>query len=126
MWYRYATILRIWRCGTATRITWATPTDLALWQSQALTTWNFRSEYNGTSGNGGTVGGGLNHEKTFDTVHYSPKVGFNSMTDVRYYRTRCIAPNAGNTDGHQLHNAVVSDGGQLNIWVEDAQRNAER
>lgn len=95
---------------------------LALWQSQNLTTWNFRSEYNGTLGSGGTVGAGLNHEKTFNTLHYSPMLGFNSMTEIRYYGGG-VAPNAGSTDGHKLHNAVVTDSGQLGIWIEEAQRN---
>jgi hypothetical protein len=99
----------------------------AFWQTTGVTTWNSRSEWNGTGvangGGGGTAGDGLNHEKTFKAVHYSPRLGNNSLTEIRYYGN-ATSPNSGNTNGHQLHDLVITDGGKLNIKIENKQRNS--
>jgi hypothetical protein len=65
----------------------------------------------------------LNHEKTFKAVHYSPRLGNNSLTEIRYYGN-ATSPNSGNTNGHQLHDLVITDGGKLNIKIENKQRNS--
>lgn len=91
---------------------------LAAWQTDRLTTWNFVSTDNGGASGaatGGNSGAGLNHERSTYCVHYSPQLGNNTLTEVRYYG------DLANTVGHELHNLVLTDGGALDIRMDKLQ-----
>lgn len=91
------------------------------WQCNGITTYNFRSRYNGTGradgGGGGTSGAGLNHETCSNTRHYAPILGHNSLTEVRYYSN-----SGGDTGPHLLDNVQIVDGGELDVVIERNQR----
>jgi hypothetical protein len=97
----------------------------AFWQSPNITTYNCRSENNGTTGAlnalGGTVGCGFNMEKSAGSIHYSPIVGFNTLAELRYYGREDNDPWSGDTTGHQVFDLVLTDSGSLNIRIDNAQ-----
>jgi hypothetical protein len=97
----------------------------AFWQSTNVTTYSCRSENNGTLGSGGalggTVGDGFNMEKSAGSIHYNPIVGGNTLCELRYYGRADGDAWSGDTTGHQVFDLVLSDGGALDIRIDNAQ-----
>lgn len=100
---------------------------VAMWQSSNITTWNHRAEYNGLhpkdGGSWGSVGCGLNHEKTRNTTHYSSRLGYNSLSEIRYFAMPASGADrySGNTGGHTLSGLTLTDGGRLDIHMDSSQ-----
>ena len=93
---------------------------LVTWQSSGITTWNHRSEYNGSTGNGGWRASGINHEKSRNTIHYGARLGNNTLSEVRYYAQPASGgdPYSGDTGGHQIRDSYTTDGGTLDILLD--------
>ena len=91
------------------------------WHCNGIVTRNFSSRYNGTGrvdgGGGGTSGAGLNHETCTNTRHYSPILGNNSLTEIRYYSN-----SGADTGSHVLDGVSIRDSGPLDIVIERNQR----
>lgn len=100
---------------------------ISFWQSIDATTYNLRSENNGTGaangGGGGTSGTGINSEKSRNTVHYAPRLGGNSLSSMRYWGASLTSSDvrSGDTGGHRVIDAVVTDGKQFVIRLDRAQ-----
>ncbi|GGL87357.1 hypothetical protein [Nakamurella endophytica] len=100
---------------------------ISFWQSTDVTTYNLRSEFNGVGrengGGGGTSGTGINSEKSRNTVHFAPRLGGNSLSSMRYWGSPLSSTDArsGDTGGHRVVNAVLTDGKPFVVRLDRAQ-----
>jgi len=90
---------------------------LAMWQTERLTSWGFAASDNGGP-SGGHAAAGLNHERSSRCVHHAPRLGRNTLCEVRYWSDRS------DTGGHELHDLVMVDDGPLDIWLSREQHTA--
>ena len=100
---------------------------VSFWQSINATTYNLNSENNGVGrangGGGGTSGTGINSERSRNTVHFAPRLGGNSLSSMRYWGSPTTSADmrSGDTGGHYVSNAIMSDGKQFDIRLDRAQ-----
>ena len=105
---------------------------VSIWQSSDVQSWNHRSEYNGTAlnegGSYGSLGAGINHEKSRDCVHHALTLGYNSHSELRYYAVpyRSSDPKSGNTTGHSVETLRLTDGGEFKIRLDNSQTTLPR
>ena len=100
---------------------------ISIWQSTGVTTWNHVSEYNGTAlsagGSYGSLGAGINHEKSENTTHYSLRLGFNTHSELRYYGIpyKSSDPHSGDTKGHRVSTLTLTDTDGFRIRMDNTQ-----
>ncbi|GGL87365.1 hypothetical protein [Nakamurella endophytica] len=100
---------------------------VSLWQSTGVTTWNHRSEYNGTAlnagGSYGSLGCGINHEKSTNTTHYSVRLGNNTHSELRYYAVpyKSTDPHSGDTRGHRVSTLTLTDTDGFRVRIDNTQ-----
>ena len=100
---------------------------VSIWQSTDVSTWNHRSEYNGTAlsagGTYGSLGSGINHEKSRDTIHRSLQLGNNTHSELRYYATPSRSSDAfsGNTTGHRVNTVALTDTDGFRVRMDNTQ-----
>lgn len=105
---------------------------VSIWQSSGIQSWNHRSEYNGTAldqgGSYGSLGAGINHEKSSNCVHNSLTLGYNSHSELRYYAVpyRSSDPHSGNTTGHAVQTLRLTDGGEFKVRLDNSQTTLPR
>lgn len=96
----------------------------AFWETKGIQTLRCIAENNGGVG-GGTfdalAGDGFNHERSFDTVHRFPRVGGNTLCELRYFAENQGDAYDGDTTGHQIYDLTVTDGGALDIRIDGSQ-----
>lgn len=70
---------------------------------------------------GGVTGAGFNMERSRNIVHRSPRMGGNTLCEMRFYARNDGDAYDGDTTGHQVLDAVLTDGGPFDIRIDNAQ-----